>query len=240
MTFNPDADFAYGTLVSWSVSTAAKDLAGNTLASSVSHSFRVAYLGQKSLYSVATLDGSVYNDGAVYTTDSWASAGDVSSGKFLRAFYSFNLGELTGTVARINSATLYLYQSTYAGSPDTELGTFWVQSVDYGTSLDKNDFNLPVLQTFQCRFVSGRIICGLYDEQLSLNVSAAGSKSLTVTRKVLDDWNNRSTRGLRSQFRMRFATDVSYDSAGDYVNIYTRENGTQSTWPSIYVEYEYE
>jgi hypothetical protein len=120
------------------------------------------------------------------------------------------------------------------------LGTFWVQSVDYGTSLDRDDFNTPVLKTFYCRQSGDRITCGTFDDQESLSVNAIGQKSLVVTRKVMDDWTYRTVRGLRSQFRLRFGTDVSTDTTDDYVTIYTRENSTQTNWPRLYIEYEYE
>lgn len=169
MVFNPSSDFAYGTNVTWQVTTAAKDLAGNTLATAVTCSFRVIRQKTLSLESQAALDGYVYNIGTVYSTSVGLAVGDTSANTYMRGFLSFDPSPLvTDSATYINSATLYAHQYLVIGTPYTDLGgSVRAESIYYGPSLDSADFETTVLT---------------YTYILSTNTTA-GWKSSTVSSK---------------------------------------------------------
>ncbi|GEM81969.1 Ig-like domain-containing protein [Meiothermus hypogaeus] len=223
MVFNPSSDFAYGTNVTWQVTNAAKDLAGNTLASTVTHSFRVIRQKTVNLESQAALDGFVYNTGSVYTTSIGLAVGDTSANTSMRGFLSFDLSPLvTDSATNITSATLYAYQYLVMGAPYTDLGgSLRAESVNYGPSLDATDFETSVLS---------------YTYTLSTN-DTAGWKSVSVLSKVRDDYTNRVARGNRSQFRLRFPTTTNVDGGSDYAYFYTGD--ASSYKPYLQVTYEY-
>ncbi|AWR85636.1 Ig-like domain-containing protein [Meiothermus taiwanensis] len=223
MVFNPSSDFAYGTNVTWQVTTAAKDLAGNTLAATVTRTFRVIRQKTVDLLSQAALDGDVYNTGAVNTTSSLLSVGDTTDNTYVRSFLSFDLSPLvTDGATFINSATLYALQGPDFGNPYTDLGgSVRAESVYYGPSLDTADFETPVLT---------------YTYILSSDATA-GWKSTTVTSKVRDDYTNRAARGNRSQFRLRFPTNTNVDGRRDLALFYSGD--ASSNKPYLRVTYEY-
>jgi len=223
MVFNPSSDFAYGTDVRWQVTTAAKDLAGNTLAATVTRTFRVIRQKTVDLESQAALDGYVFNTGGVNIGSTSLFAGDYRDNTYFRGFLSFDLTQLvTDGATTINSATLYAYQHTVVGAPYTDLrGGVRAESVNYGPGLDAADFETPVLtHTYT---LSGS--------------SALGWKNVSVVLKVRDDYNNRAARGNRSQFRLRFPTTTDADSAFDYAAFYAGE--ASSNRPYLQVTYEY-
>jgi hypothetical protein len=235
MTYNPDVDFDYGNNVSWTVSTAAKDLAGNTLAQAFTSSFLAIRTGTTILTSIAALDG-------------YASAGALGGGVTelysgytsleWRGFLSFDLGGLPSTLTSITSASLTAYQSSVsAADVYTVSGPLSAESVDYGTTLDIADFSTPVL-TFPGK-------CGLprlppcpnpVDDYVTLSSDATiGSKTVNVAAKVIRDWNARATRGNRCQFRLRFRSLTT--AASKYVAFYSADNATNK--PQLTVSYEY-
>ncbi len=223
MVFNPSSDFAYGVIVTWQVTNAAKDLAGNTLAATVTHSFRVIQQKTVNLESQAALDGFAYNTGSVYTTSVGSAVGDTSANTSMRGFLSFDLSPLvTDSATNITSAILYAYQYLVIGAPYTDLGgSLRAESVYYGSGLDAGDFDTAVLT---------------YAYTLS-TTTTTGWKSASVFSKVRDDYTNRVARGNRSQFRLRFPTATNADGANDYAAFYTGD--ASSYKPTLVVTYEY-
>ncbi len=223
MVFNPSSDFAYGTNVTWQVTTAAKDLAGNTLAATVTRSFRVIRQKTVTLESQAALDGYVFNTGSVYTLPSTLYIGDDSRNIYFRSFLSFDLTPLVSDGATdIQTATMYAYQGLVVGTPYTNLGgRLNAESVYYGSSLDAGDFETPVIN---------------FTYALSFDTTS-GWKSISVPLKVRDDYNNRATRGNRSQFRLRFPTSTDVDGASDYVGFVSGDATTNK--PYLVITYLY-
>lgn len=222
MVFDPSSDFAYGTNVTWQVTTAAKDLAGNTLPATVTRSFRVIRQKTVNLESQAALDGYVYSTGTVYSTSVGLAVGDTIFNTYMRGFLSFDLSPLvTDGATYINSATLYAYQYLVIGSPYTDLdGYVLAESVYYGPSLDAADFETAVF--------SYTVLSWTTD---------AGWKISTVSSKVRDDFTKRVARDNRSQFRLRFPTSTNVDGGNDYAVFYT---GNASSYkPYLRITYEY-
>jgi hypothetical protein len=223
MVFNPSSDFAYGTNVTWQVTTAAKDLAGNTLAAAVTRSFRVIRQKTVTLYSQAALDGHVYNTGSVLTTSTVLVMGDILDNTYSRGFLSFDLTPLVNDGANdIETATLYVYQGLVWGTPYHNLGgRLNAESVYYGPSLGADDFEIPVID---------------YTYALSFDTTA-GWKSVSVPLKVRDDYTNRVARGNRSQFRLRFPITTDADGASDFVHVYS--GNAASNQPYLVITYRY-
>lgn len=223
MVFNPSSDFDYGTNVTWQVTNAAKDLAGNPLAVGVTRSFRVIRQKTVELVSEAALDGHISSIGEVYSVLDLIEIGDTNTNTFTRGFLSFNLSPLVSDNAKsITEATLYAFQFWYLGTPFSDLGT-WVraESVYYGTSLDAGDFETPALG---------------YTYNLS-NSDISGWKSTSVLLKVRNDYSNHSSRSNRSQFRLRFPTNTNVDSGWDLVYIISSNASVYK--PYLKVTYEY-
>lgn len=236
MTYNPPADFGYGIYVSWQLSTTAEDLAGNSLASNYARSFRIIRSSTINIYSSASLDGVVSDVNQVSASGDPAAVGDLgvfSTNIAYRGFLTFDLGSLPSTLTKITDATLRVYQSSMAGTPygsgSSNLGSLRAESVNYGLSLTTAAYSTPTL-TF-------------LGFPLAYTVSTSSlntSKYATVTNKVVDDWNNRASRGSRSQFRLRWSLrDKTLDGASDQVSIYMGENTSLTYKPRLSVTYEY-
>jgi methionine-rich copper-binding protein CopC len=241
MTFNPDNDFPAGTLVSWRVSTAAKDLAGNTMAADALRSFRTAYVTTKTIYGVASLDGYIYKTSTatnVYTGTTSLFAGDTSTRATYRGFLTFTLNDLATTVLRINSALLYFNQSSRVGSPFT-IGALQVESVVYGASLQSTSWDVATRTGCNTTNIKGCGTCSFTTCYMRWALADQTSWSANVTTALRADLVNRTAQGSRSQFRLKFAADTNNDSVSDYLGVYAGDYTTASLRPRLVVEYEH-
>lgn len=233
MTYNPDVDFAYGDGVTWTVSTAAQDLAGNALAQAFTGTFRAIRTGTASLTSVAALDGYLGSGGSVQPGTAAAIAGEFFSEGY-RGFFAFDLGALPATLTLITSASLTAYQVQVAGNPYGKWGVLSAESVDYGPSLDASDYSTAVLLTYFGKF------CFLFGCPDYVTLSAdgtIGSRTVLVTGKVSRDWAARATRGNRSQFRLNYQAMTTPANAINWAGFSTSEDPTNK--PRLDVTYEY-
>lgn len=241
MTFYPDVDFNYGETVKWRISTAAKDLSGNPMTVDFTSSFRVIRQATQTLNSVPVLDGVFSNTGDLYINAiNKVGFTKISffSNEYYRGFFSFNLSDLPSNLTNINSATFSVYQTSCWGVPYTDLGDLLAQSVDYGTGLEFADFDTPVLKTKQCLpCQQPPCPCIIVDEVVTLSTTDTAEewKSASATRKVSNDWDNRTTRGNRSQYRVKFEKDTSSSNAYCYLTF--GEDATKP--PKLEITYEY-
>ncbi len=241
MTYRPDATFNHAQNVSWRVSTAAKDLAGNAMTADVTRSFRVRRQTTVKLFSVATLDGNISNTGTVQTSGLFdGTVGDLNDNTYRRGFLSFNLSSLPADLIAINTATLNVYQAIVAGNPYGKMGNLMAESVNYGSSLVAGDFETAVLKTTQCTYTFPQgITCSLKDERRTLSTNAnLEFKSTTATLKVRDDWTNRAARGNRSQYRLKTTQNVSPDGVGDLI-IFGTGDASEDFRPYLQITYEH-
>jgi hypothetical protein len=240
MTYLSDATFNYGQNVNWRVSTAAKDLAGNAMTADVTRTFRVRRQQTVKLFSVASLDGNISNTGTVQTGGIFdGTVGDMNNNTYRRGFLSFDLSTLPSDLIQINGATLNVRQAIVAGDPYGKMGNLLAESVAYSGSLVASNFETPVLKTNQCIFAFPGITCGLFDESRVLSTNAnLEFKSVTATLKVRDDWSNRATRANRSQYRLRFAQNVSADGVADFV-IFGTGDASADFQSFLEITYEY-
>ncbi|MCL5019701.1 MAG: DNRLRE domain-containing protein [Patescibacteria group bacterium] len=137
-----------------------------------------------------------------------------------RGFVSFDITEIPSG-AKIQNATLRLYQVKIIGSPYAVGGSIKVDHLTYGDSLDNSDYASSALSS---SFVT-----------LTGNATLEW-KDAEVTDKLKDDVANaRST----SQYRIHFQTEtVGGDVTGDFAYFEAKENtqGTGNT-PQLVVKY---
>jgi hypothetical protein len=224
MVFTPSAQYPYGATINWQVTTAAKDASGNAKATLDSYSFNVIKSTTVNLPCIASLDGFVNNVPAAYTSPLVMGY----SAYTLRGMAAFDITTLPTTTTSITSATLYLEQYNVAGTPygATRLGDVIWQHADYGASLEAADFPTPIL-----------VHTG---NTGTLSTDATYTwKSSIVTASVQNDFNNRSTRGNRSEYVVRFTNNTVTPVTTDYAYFYSCEATSPGDRPYLSVTYEY-
>ncbi|MDP2275382.1 MAG: Ig-like domain-containing protein [Archangium sp.] len=227
MTYDPPDAFAQGTQVSFQVTTAAEDLAGNAMAATVSRSFRVRRIATTSFFASGTTDGASFDPRAGYirsnascssaslNTGTSALAGDSEQG-----FITFNLAalaQLDNVVIRLALVNIEqrVCASTLGGASfDSDIS---LSHVDYGATLTLADCNTPRLST------------------VVFSTSAtAGPRTRLVTSSVRDDFANRVARGNRSQWSLHTTR-----TGGPNFCVFATQNDS-SKHPFLRVTYEFD
>jgi len=121
----------------------------------------------------------------------------------VRMAYSFDLSELPAG-AILQSATLRVWLSDTVGRPFTVLGNLVVDHVDLGSGLDVTDYAGGTLESNIGTLASGSA------------ASQLGYRNLGVVSQVRSDIAAGRTR---SDFRLRFAVDTSFDRFDDLVEV---------------------
>lgn len=164
-------------------------------------------VNQYSALSPTTGDSGYYIDGygtsEIMITNTCFLVGDNLMDQGLRGFVGFDISGLSGKT--VTSATLRVYQaSTTADDVNGEspygsgqLGSIVVDHVDFGSTLDTDDFDGGTLTSN-----IGTI----------LTESSEGWKTLDVTSYVQADINSGRPA---SQFRLRFSSDTDNDGKND-------------------------
>lgn len=241
MTFTPSAPFDYGTIVAWRLSTAARDLAGNTMQPSVIRGFQIINEGVAVLDSVMGIDGYVTNGGTSYTSSGYILFGDSAQNIAYRGFLSFDLSSLPASLTTIKSALVYVYLASVSGAPVTALGGGpRIEHVNVGASLDAMDYDTAN--------IAGPGEYGALPSTTTTNWKLTS----VMLGAVKADWQNRASLGNRTQFRLRFPNQLAANSTGDYFAIYagntsavtcprTNSHATGSSCrPHLVVVYEYQ
>ncbi|MFW9805053.1 MAG: Ig-like domain-containing protein [Candidatus Thorarchaeota archaeon] len=139
-----------------------------------------------------TSGGSVREDGDIFTPQ--PVAGDNDTDQALRAFFAFDVSDLSD--AKIISARLDLSDYARNGSPFGELSPLYVEEVDWGSTLEGADYDVPAKANLA-----------------TVNGSAGLDNSIDVTERVisrLDSGNN--TFRIRLRFDKADNGDGSEDS----------------------------
>jgi hypothetical protein len=207
VTLIPHSAFPYGENIIVTIGTGAKDEAGNALAQAYVFEFRVIRRTVTTLYPVQALSGQAVPGGYLVSNNGFA--GELTNDS-TRTMLTFDLSGLPADLTSITSAFFYLRQESVTGNPYGELGNLEAHHVNYGPSLDANDFNTQTITI--CAFT----VCIPNSHSVVMTLSLAG-RSATDTAKVQDDWNKRSQRGNRSQYLIRFAQDRNEDGNLDQV-----------------------
>jgi methionine-rich copper-binding protein CopC len=200
--------FKYGANIVFSLTTGVKDAAGNALAQPFAFEFRVIRRTTTTLTPVAALSGQAAQGGYFVTDTGYAGE---NTNESIRTALTFDLSGLPLDLTAITSASLYLSQTSVTGNPYGELGNLEAHHVNYGASLDGNDFNTSTLT------ICNQNLCIPDPHSVVMNQNVLGGRSATDTAKVQNDWNKRSERGNRSQYLIKFAQDRFEDGNLDQV-----------------------
>ncbi len=168
------------------------------------------------LNSTSGVDGIVTSGGSVMTIAE-IFAGDTYVNTGVRGFVSFDIASIPPG-ATIISATLKMYQEAVNGTPYADLGNIMVDHIDYGPTLDSDDYSLLALED---------------DIGTISNNGAFEFKTLDVTESLQDDMDHGRTR---SQYRLRFPTQTDNDSIEDAAFFVQANYGDNS--PKLVVIYE--
>jgi hypothetical protein len=227
MTFRPAASFAYGDVVKFQVSNAAKDSAGNAKSTTDVYQFTVVRSATVNLACIDALDGFVNSLPVAYPSGN-LTAGDSGAGGTLRAYEAFDLSGLPPETTAITSAFIYVNQYSVAGTPygAATLGDLLWDHVDFGPTLEATDYGTPVLTHS-------------YAEGILSSSATLGWKSATVLFAVLDDWSARVARGNRSEFVFKFTRDLINNSMANYAYSYPCSSANATLRPYLAVTYEY-
>jgi len=203
----------------FSISTAAEDLAGNHLTAGVSNwSFTLLREIRQSFGYNFRLGGSVAEDG---TYGSAAVAGDTSKGLGERGLMSYDISALPADIQVIESAKLECAVESIKGAPFGPFGNLLLQSVAFAKP-DGSAYDAAILHDL------GPLI-------LAADAPAVGeiiSKDVLVALK--DDYENRVERGNLSQYRMAFVLATNGDSTADQVNISHSASNNRLTVTYLY------
>jgi len=188
----------------FSISTAAEDLAGNHLTAGVSNwSFTLLREIRQSFGYNFRLGGNVT---AVSSGSSFVLAGDSTKDSAVRGLMSYDISALPVGIQVLESAVLTGNVESIAGNPFGLFGNLLIQSVSFA-SPDSNAFETPVLHDL------GPLILAAGSHA----VGDAISKDVLVALK--DDYEKRVERGNLSQYRMAFVLETNGDATADQVSI---------------------
>jgi hypothetical protein len=217
MTFKPDANFTYGTEVSWRVSDAARDLSANTLGSTVTRSFRVVRVNTVTIYFDPPTSGSIsapsyYRSCATYQG---ALVGDDFANETSRTFIGFKMDALPEGLVQITHANLKWWVEGVFGDPFGKFGELLLEQVNVGEEIPCVVIGLTAEVNPQIRAAYETPALG---PPLTIPPSVVTTTgNIDLTSRVIQDWANRTSRNKRSQFRLRFQGASDNNGQGDYV-----------------------
>lgn len=215
MTFNPDTDFGYGADVTWRVSTAAKDLAGNALGSDATGTFRVIRL------STVTIEFDPQTSGSALSPDYWrqspqynlATVGDWVNNREYRLFLGFRLDALPDSLLRITNSKLKWYVSGHHGDAFGSLGRLLLERVYIGNQIaisTQESTNPEARVQYESQALNTPLFIARND------ITTVGI--FDVTSFVVVDWQDRLSRSSkRSQFRLRFEAITNNNGMEDSI-----------------------
>jgi methionine-rich copper-binding protein CopC len=229
MTFSPSATFAYGDVVRFQVTTAAKDAAGNAKATTDSFSFTVIKSTTVNFPCIDALDGFVNAVGTAFPARELIGGnGGTGSTGMLRGYEAYDISALPATTTAITAAYIYIYQYSVASAPygATALGDLMWYHVDFGPTLEATDFGTPVLTH-------------PYPSGVLSTTPVLEWKSSSVVFAVQNDFANRTARNNRSEFVIQFPNDSSSNGIARYAYLYACNTANASFHPYLAVTYEY-
>jgi parallel beta-helix repeat protein len=175
------------------------------------------------LYSETALDGLIIHEDGANSGES-INVGDYYTDHeyYFRGFVSFDISSFP-LWAVIDSATLRMYQYSTTGTPYTDLGDLIVDHLNYGDTLDSDDFDLAALQ----------------DDIGTLSTDDTVEwKELDVTDSFQNDFDNLRTH---SQYRLRFSPlEINNNEVSDCVYLESADNfGTTGNIPELVIAYSH-
>ncbi len=234
MTYKPNADFEYGVDVNWQVSTAAKDLSGNTLQASITGTFRTIKTKTIIIEFDQNTSGSLgspvyFRQSHIYNFE---LVGDSYDNGTYRLFIGFKLDSLPEDTIRITRSTLKWWVSQQYEDPFSAFGNLLLEQVYIGEQLDgtsiEGNTNPDAEADFHTTALSTPII-------VPPNVATTNGL-FDITELVTKDWANRAGQNRRTQYRLRFEQASDGDGVREAL---LSQADTQPKLAELEVTYEY-
>lgn len=215
MTFKPSTDFAYGADVQWRVSTAARDVAGNALATQVTGAFRVIRQFTVTIDFDPQTSGSLgkpyyIRQSSIYNLE---SVGDVYDDSTHRLFLGFKLDSLPESLTQITQCSLKWLISGQQGNPFGKFGNLLLERVNIGEKLDGSGIegttNPLAFDDYHANALNTSMLAPTY--------ISAPSATFNITHFFMQDWTERNVRGKRSQYRLRFEGESDLNGSNDRI-----------------------
>lgn len=214
VTFDP-ADFSNGATVAWTLTRAAKDLAGNPIATVQNGIFTTIRRSTLTIPANTNLTDTFTNrkrrnTDRLVVGDTGASL--LSAADVYRSYITFNL---PSSATKIISASMNLVKLEAHGSPFSNLGAWLLQRASLGAVLENSDWDPPLLGC------PGEYVC-----QIKRTNTPDPEGAINVTKFIQQDLADKTP----SQFMMRFEkdTDDSYNA-----------DNLQYSFPTLTITYEY-
>jgi len=185
------------------LTTAAKDLAGNALASDVSWQFTLLRAITQSI--AVTRQGTWFNGSTL--TVAVAGAGDSTANAEARGFIGADILALPTGIVAFRGATIRTTIPFISGDPFGAFGNLLIQSVSVALPVKQAAFDAPAIR------------------DLGVLIAATGHNAVgdpvskDVLEAVKDDYANRVARGNRSQYRVLFPSAPNSNSTQDLVQV---------------------
>jgi methionine-rich copper-binding protein CopC len=239
-TIQPSTPLPYGSSVSLSVNSSAKDLSGNSVVAETTSAFNIVFLESNvPVYVIGSMDGWVQKrcQFGGCSLNAANSAKDVIVGHSTtnigqskvtltyRGFVGFDLFEIKNlNPTKIVSAYLSVGNIGNVGNPFAVLGDLLIQRVNYGVDLTTAAYNTPVLG---CGTLSACVI--------STNTAPERDNLVNVLPLVTQDFID----GHTSQFRLQFTNEV--ETSNDFLRYSAYENAPDNFlyWPILYLTFEH-
>jgi len=197
----------------FSVTTVARDLAGNRLAAEVNWQFTLLREITQTLLVVR--EGAWIDGNTILAT--FSGAGDDAINREERGFIAADISSLPPGIEAFESATLHTSVFQIFGDPFGSLGNMLIQSVSFSPPASQGVFDAPALQ------------------DLGVLITATGHNAVgdPVSKDVLaavkDDYQNRSARNNLSQYRLIFPSAPNGNSTRDLASVVGTNEGSALT-----------
>ncbi|MBN2508781.1 MAG: hypothetical protein JXB03_00845 [Spirochaetales bacterium] len=162
------------------------------------------------LQSSSSLDGQVNRIGVVVTNEAEIAIGRDANGIGTRGFFSFDFSEVNadGNII-IDSAHFEVYESDFSNNPFETMGSVLLDIVDYGPSLNPNDFYATLLADCGV-FASGSNYLDTHSSDITQELRAffETNPAATLVQFRLMFENDKNTTDPLLQFRHWFVSSV--------------------------------
>ena len=214
LTVNPSAELAYATGTNpasapavkygFTITTTARDRAGNALSAPFVAEFTTLRRITQKIELRATEGTTITGSGVLYDCPTSFLIGDDASNQPARGILSFDISALPSGIAEFERGTFSGRTQSFGGDPITSLQAL---------VLEHTVFALPI--TASARTAAARSVIGVLTTSTTLRTSSA-----TVTAALADDYQNRTQRGSRSQYRLTMQRETDNDATGDAMTLH--------------------
>lgn len=227
LTVNPSAELAYATGTNpttapaakygFTVTATARDRAGNSLSAPFVAEFTTLRRITQTIALRATEGTTITGAGVRYDCPTSFLVGDDASNRPARGILSFDISTLPGGIAEFERATFSGRTQSFGGDPIASLQAL---------VLEHTTFAFPI--TASARTAAARGAIGVLTTSEALRTSTAA-----VTTALADDYQNRTQRGNRSQYRLAMQRETDNDGTGDAMTLHC----PSATPPTLEVVY---